>query len=65
MAAKAIGRHLWYVSELLIMMALFDERVSVEEKAAMVKAALVRKNVAPYNLAVILPLLRVILGVSC
>lgn len=40
-ARNAIGRHLWYLSELNVMMALFDERLPNEEKAAMVKAALV------------------------
>ncbi|XP_034239142.1 uncharacterized protein LOC117644065 [Thrips palmi] len=37
-AGAAIGRHLWYISELLVMMALFDERLPNAEKAAMARA---------------------------
>ena len=36
-AIKAFTRHLWYVSENLLPLALFDERVDDRTKAAMVK----------------------------
>jgi len=34
----AFGRHLWYVSELLIGFRFFDDEVSVEDKRLMVSA---------------------------
>ena len=37
-AAKGLSNHMWYVSERLVGLALFDERFSSNEKAAMVTA---------------------------
>lgn len=37
-AMTAFGRHLWYLSELLVGLSFFDDDVSVEEKRMMVRA---------------------------
>src|SRR6218665_1912574 len=37
-ATTAFGRHLWYLSELLIGFSFFDDDVSIEEKRLMVMA---------------------------
>lgn len=37
-ATTAFSRHLWYLSELLVGFAFFDDHVSVDEKRLMVKA---------------------------
>src|SRR6218665_1918402 len=37
-ATTAFGRHLWYLSELLIGFAFFDDDVSIEEKRLMIMA---------------------------
>ena len=37
-ATTAFGRHLWYLSELLVGLSFFDDRVTVEEKRLMVTA---------------------------
>ena len=35
-ALKAFKRHLWYISEELVVLSLFDDRIASSEKAAMV-----------------------------
>jgi hypothetical protein len=37
-ATQAFGRHLWYLSEILVAFALFDDEVSIAEKRLMVAA---------------------------
>ena len=37
-ASKAFGRHLWYISEELVSLALFDVRTTLEEKRLIVTA---------------------------
>jgi hypothetical protein len=34
-ALESIGRHLWYLSEELVSLAFFDDRISAEEKEVM------------------------------
>ena len=37
-ASKAFGRHIWYISEELVSLALFDERTTLEDKRLIVAA---------------------------